>query len=92
MANNPAGMRSELLALLTSTTNLDAATKTLLRNSFVEEYAPAWAAYLAGGGTDTAANRGAFAIERTFDFWRRTVQSASYKTNVAALPPPADIT
>lgn len=91
MANNPTALQTEMLALLTSTTNLDPATKTLLRNSFVTEYAPAWQAYLTGGGTDTAANRGAFAIERTFDFWRRTVESASHKANVEALPPPATI-
>lgn len=92
MANNPAAFKTELLSLLTATTNLDAATKTQLRNAFVSEYAAAWQVYLSGGGTDTAANRASFAIERTFDYWRRTVQSASYKANVAALPPPGDIT
>lgn len=92
MANNVVAFKAELLSLLTATTNLDAGTKTLIRNSFVTEYDPAWQAYLAGGGTDTPANRGNFAIERTFDFWRRTVQNASHKANVTALPPPTDIT
>lgn len=92
MANQISAFKTELIALLTSTTNLDAATKTLLRNSFVTEYDPAWQVYLAGGGTDTAANRANFAIERTFDFWRRTVSQASYKANVAAMPAPVDIT
>lgn len=92
MSNQVSAFKVEFFNLLSTTTNLDAATKTLIRNAFVTEYAFEWQTYLTGGGTDTATNRASFAIERTFDFWRRTVQAASYKANVAALPAPTDIT
>lgn len=92
MANNPTAFKAELLSLLTATTNLDATTKTKLRNRFVSAYPNHWAVYLAGGGTDTAANRANFAIERTFDFWQDIYRGESYRENVAALTPPETIT
>ena len=92
MANNTEALKTELLNLLTTTTNLDSATKTLLRNSFVTDNPVAWLAFLAAGNTDTAGNRAIFAIERTFQYWRDTVRSGSNKSNIAALPAPSDIT
>jgi hypothetical protein len=87
MANIPA-LKAELLNVLTVTTNLTATEKTKLRNRFVTAYPTLWQEYLAGGGTDTAANRAAFAIDRTFDFWTQIYRSGSQKENIAALPQP----
>jgi hypothetical protein len=90
MANNLPQLKSELLSVLGTTTALDAATKTKIRNAFVTQYPLEWLAYLAGT-SDTAAKRGEFVIERTFIFWRERVTEASQAANVAALPPPDTI-
>ena len=90
MANNPSALKTELLSLLTSTTNLDNPTKQLLRDAYAAEYPQVYLVWL-NGQSDTAARRGEFTIEMTFREWKKTVESASYKTNVAALPAPSTI-
>jgi hypothetical protein len=87
MANIPA-LKAELLAVLSNTANLTATEKQKLRNRFITSYPTLWQEYLAGGGTDTAANRASFAIDRTFDFWNEVYRSGSQRENVAALPQP----
>lgn len=90
MANNPAALKTELLNLLTTTGNLDTATKQKLRDAFATQYPQIYQVWL-NGQPDTAARRGEFAVEMTFRHWRRTVEDASYKANVAALPTPDTI-
>lgn len=86
MANLTA-FKTELFNLFANTANLTATEKQKLRDRFVTAYPNHWAAYLAGGGTDTAANRGQFAVDRTVAFWTDIYTSESYKANVAAMPP-----
>ncbi len=83
---NISALKTELMAFFTSTTNLTATEKTKLRNRFVAAYSGAWQVYLAGGGTDTAANRGQFAVDRTVEFWREIFTAGSNQENQAALP------
>lgn len=90
MANNIPALKTELLTLLTNTTNLDATTKQKLRDAFVTQYPQVYTVWL-NGQSDTAARRAEFAVEMTFRHWRQTVEDASYKANVAALPTPDTI-
>jgi hypothetical protein len=86
MANQIDPFKTELFNLFGATTNLDASTKQKLRDRFVTAYPTQWTAFLAAGNTDTAANRGKFAVEITFQFWKDIYTSESYKANVAAIP------
>jgi len=90
MANNLPQLKTELLNLLTTTTALDAATKTKIRNAFVSQYQIEWLPWL-NGAADTAAKRGEFVIEMTFRYWREKVMAASEAANINALPPPDTI-
>lgn len=90
MANSIPGFKTSLITAVTS--NFDAGTQTKIGNRFLTAYAPAWAAYLAGGGTDTAGNRRAFIADRVFDWMNDLYRNESYKENVAAITPPEVIT
>lgn len=90
MANNLAQLRTDFKTAFQN--NLDATTRTKLLNRFVTAYAPAWNVYLAGGGTDTTANRANFAVDRVFDFIQDIYRNESYKETLAAIPPPETIT
>ena len=90
MANNIAGLKSDIVAAFTA--NLDAATRTKLASRMISAYPNHWQAYLSGGGTDTPANRGEFAADRLFNYLQDIYRGESYKENVAAIPPPEQIT
>ncbi len=90
MANNLSVLKAELLNTLSTTTALDAATKTKIRNAFVSQYQIEWLLFL-DGAADTAAKRGEFVIEMTFRYWRDRVILASEAANINALPPPDTI-
>jgi len=90
MANNVSGFKSAVVTAITS--NFDATTQTKVGNRFLVAYAPAWSAYLAGGGTDTAGNRRNFVVDRVFDYLNEVYRNESNKENVAALPPAETIT
>lgn len=91
MANNIAAFETEFFNLLASTANLDAASKTLLRDSFVAAYPDAWQVFLAAGNTDTAANRGPFVVNVVVRQMRNVVRENSVRTQIATLPPPTTI-
>jgi hypothetical protein len=92
MANNLPAFKTELLNLFANTGNLDAATKTNLRNAFVTAYPSNWTNYLAANGlTDTPTARGQFAVEMTVIHWRQVVEAESARANQAALPAPNTI-
>lgn len=86
MANIPA-FKTELLNLFSSTANLTATEKQKLRDRIVAEHSAQWAAYLAGGGTDTAGNRAQFAAEMTVEWWRRIYRDQDRRNKVDALVP-----
>lgn len=84
MANIP-GLKSELLNLFGQTTNLTAQEKQRLRDRIVAEHPVEWAAYLAGGGTDIAQNRGTFAADMTIEWWRAIYRDQDRREKVAAI-------
>lgn len=88
MANNLNAFQTELLALLTTTVNLDSATKTKLRNRIVtiRAYSHQWSVRVASGTTDNAANRGAFLAEKMVEFLKDIYLAGSSAENVAAMP------
>lgn len=86
MANIPA-LKTELLNLFGTTTNLTAQEKQRLRDRIVAEHPAQWAAYLDGGGTDTAQNRGTFAVDMTIEWWRRIYRDQDKREQVAAITP-----
>lgn len=94
--NLPA-LKTELLAVLTSTSNLTATEKTKLRNRCVLLFPEQFQAWLTANAlTDTAATRGQFFIEKTVGnppgtvpqgYWSQVWQEGSDKENRDALPP-----
>lgn len=90
MANNLTQFKTDLKTAITA--NLDSGTQTKLGNRFLVAFDPAWDAYIAGGGTDTPANRRSFVVDRVFDWINNIYHKESYKENVAAMPAPEDIT
>lgn len=90
MANNLTQFKTDIKTAIT--TNIDSGTQTKLGNRFLVAYAPAWAVYLAGGGTDTPANRRTFVVDRLFDWINDIYRKESYNENIAALTPPETIT
>jgi hypothetical protein len=86
MANNIPAFKAEFLSLLTATANIDAATKTKLRNRFVSEYQAEWDALRAAGTADTAGNRADFAAQKVIDYMTRVYRDGSHRENLAAMP------
>lgn len=94
--NLPA-LKVELTNLLTSTPNLTATEKQKLRNRCVTLYPEQFQAWLAANTlTDTAANRGAFFIEKTVGnppgtvpqgMWSNVWAEGSDRENRAAIQP-----
>ena len=84
MANIP-GLKSELLNLFSTTSNLTAQEKQRRRDRIVAEHPAQWQAYLNGGGTDTPANRGSFAADMTIEWWRRIYRDQDRREKVAAI-------
>lgn len=85
--NIPA-LKTEILQLLSATTNLTATEKQKLRNRFVSEYQAEWTARVQAGTVDNAANRGQFVIDKTIGYWADIFRAGSNRENVAAVPPP----
>lgn len=90
MANNFPAFQTEIINLLTNTANLDPATKQKIRDRFVAAYPTDFATFLAANAlTDTAANRGKFVVEKTFNgFWRDIWTAQSTRENQAAVVAP----
>jgi hypothetical protein len=88
MANNISAFKDELFSLLLSTTNLDAATKTKIRNRYVVEFAAEWAARVAAGTTDNATNRAKFFIDKWFEAASNVYRDGSHRENLAAIAAP----
>jgi hypothetical protein len=86
MANNLAALKTEIFNVLLNTTNLDAATKQLVRDRFVAAYPGEFAKYLTDNAVaDTPANRGKFVAFVTFDFWNNIFKSQDQKEKMAAI-------
>lgn len=93
---NLPNLKTELLATLTSTSNLTATEKQKLRDRVVLLYPSEFQRYLTDNAlTDTAANRGKFFIEKTVGngpggiggYWSDIWMSGSKRENENSLPP-----
>lgn len=82
---NISALKTELLNLFGTTSNLTAQEKQKLRDRIVAEHPVQWAAYLAGGGTDTAQNRGTFAANMTVEWWRSIYRDQDKREKVVAI-------
>lgn len=87
MANNIQAFKTEFRNLFANTTNLDAATKQKIRNRYVLTNPVDWQNFLDQGNTDTAANRGTFAIEMIFRDMRNVFRAGSVMESQTTLPP-----
>lgn len=87
MANNIQAFKTEFRDFLANTTNLDTATKQKIRNRYVLTNPIDWQNFLAQGNTDTAANRGTFAVEMIFRDMRNVFRAGSVMESQATLPP-----
>lgn len=93
---NLATLKTELTAMLQSTSSLTATEKQKLRDRVVLLYPSEYERYLTDTAqTDTAANRGKFFIEKTVGnapggvggFWSDIWMSGSRRENENTLPP-----
>lgn len=94
--NLPA-LKTELLGVLTSTSNLTATEKQKLRDRAVVLYPSEFAAYLVANSlTDNATNRGKFFIEKTVGngppgiggYWSTIWIDGNHRENQNSLPAP----
>lgn len=87
--NNIPQFETEIYNLFAATSNIDAATKTKLRNRFVSAYPNDFVAYLETNQvSDTAANRGKFLVSKLSFYMKDVYTSEHDKEQRAALPPP----
>jgi ABC-type branched-subunit amino acid transport system substrate-binding protein len=91
MANNIPAFKVEFLNLFSTTANLDATTKTNLRDNFVAEYQNEWNDRVAKGTADTPTNRANFAVDKVIQYMQAVYQSGGEKRTIAALPAPAKL-
>ena len=87
MANNIQAFKTEFRDFLANTTNLDTATKQKIRNRYVLTNPVDWQDFLDQGNTDTAANRGTFAVEMIFRDMQNVFRAGSVMESKATLPP-----
>lgn len=91
MANNVNQLKADIRTAFGA--NLDLATRTELLANFLVEYPGDWAAFLAAGNADTAANRGIFATNMLHQkyFIEQIWRSGRRRQQVNALPDPGTI-
>lgn len=84
---NIAGLKADLLTFFSNTVHLTAQEKVKLRDSYIAHFSGEWQAYLAGGGTDTPANRNQFTANKMIDQWRDIYRDQDRVLKVAAIVP-----
>lgn len=83
MANNISALKTAIISAFTA--NLDIATRTALIARFIVKFQSEWNYKVANGTVDNAANRGAFAVDKIFDYINSVYRDESHKELVAAV-------